>query len=465
MHRTGPLILFAVALLAGPGQLPAFADIAGTWAGVLEVGAARLRIVFTISAAGEGAWSATMDSPDQGAKGIPCSAVSLSGKTVRIEVRSIRGFFKGDLDEAGGKMKGTWSQGGASFALLLERGTPAEARRPQTPVPPFPYRSQEVTIRNEVDKVSLGGTLTTPNGAGSFPAVLLVTGSGQQTRDEEIFGHRPFLVLADALTRRGIAVLRCDDRGIGASTGDPARSTSADFARDAEAELEWLRKAPSVDAGRVGLIGHSEGGLIASMIAAGSAEIAFIVLLAAPGVPGDELLVLQGAALARASGAAEAEIQKGSAVNRELYAIAKSEKDDEKASASMRKGLARAGMQKTQADAAISQLLSPWFRFFLSSDPRTYLERARCPVLALNGSRDLQVTAKENLAAIEAALKKAGNTRFVVRELPGLNHLFQAAGTGLVTEYGQIEQTMAPAVLQQVGDWILSVDKELSGKS
>ena len=238
MHRTGPLLLFAVALLAGPGQPPPFAEIAGTWAGVLTFGAA-------------------MDSPDQGAKGIPCSAV-----------KAVQGFFKGDLDETAGKMKGTWNQGGASFALLLERGTPAEARRPQTPVPPFPYRSQEVTIRSEVDKVSLGGTLTVPTGASPFPAVLLVTGSGQQNRDEEIFGHRPFLVLADALTRRGIAVLRCDDRGIGASTGEPTKAPSADFARDAKAELDWLRKAQSVDGNRVSLIGHSEGGLIASMLVA-----------------------------------------------------------------------------------------------------------------------------------------------------------------------------------------------------
>jgi hypothetical protein len=223
-----------------------------------------------------------------------------------------------------------------------------------------------VTLRSETDGVALGGTLTLPNGRGPFPAVLLITGSGQQNRDEEIFDHRPFLVLADALTRRGIAVLRCDDRGVGASTGDPAKATSADFARDAKAELDWLRKAPSVNGRRVGLIGHSEGGLIASM-------------------------------------------------------------------------------------------LSPWFRFFLSTDPRAFLERVRCPVLALNGSRDLQVTPKENLAGIEAALKRAGNARFAVRELPGLNHLFQTAATGLVTEYGQIEQTLAPAVLQQVGDWILSV--------
>jgi hypothetical protein len=457
VHRTGPLVFFAVALLAGPGQLPAFADIAGTWAGVLDVGAAKLRIVFTIVPAGERAWSATMDSPDQGAKGIPCSAVSLSGKTVRIEVKAVQGFFTGDLDETTGKMKGKWNQGGASFALALERGTPVEVRRPQTPVPPFPYRSQEVTLRNEPDGVTLGGTLTLPSGRGPFPAVLLVTGSGQQNRDEEIFGHKPFLVLADALTRRGIAVLRCDDRGVGTSTGDATKATSADFARDAKTELDWLRKAPSVDARRVGLIGHSEGGLIASMLAAGSTDVAFIVLLAGPGLPGDELLVLQGAAIARASGAAEADIQKGSAINRELYAIAKSEQDDTKASAGMRKVLARASVQMAQVDAAISQLLLPWFRFFLSADPRTYLGRVRCPVLALNGGKDLQVTPKDNLAAIAATLTKAGNRRFIVRELPGLNHLFQSAATGLVAEYGQIEQTLAPAVLQQVGDWILSV--------
>ena len=232
------------------------------------MGAAKLRIVFTIVSAGEGAWSATMASPDQGAKGIPCSTLSLSGKTVRIDVESARGFFKGDLDGTGGKMTGTWNQGSASIALQLERGTPVEVRRPQTPVPPFPYRSQKVTIGNEADKVSLGGTLTVPDGGGPFPAVLLVTGSGQQNRDEEIFGHRPFLVLADTLTRRGIAVLRCDDRGVGASTGEPTKATSADFARDAKAELDWLRKAQSVDGNRVSLIGHSEGDLIASMLAA-----------------------------------------------------------------------------------------------------------------------------------------------------------------------------------------------------
>ncbi len=212
MPRTGPLALFTIALLAGLSQAPAFADITGTWTGLLTAGAAKLRIVFTIAPSAEGSWTATMDSPDQGAKGIPCSTVSLSGKTIRIEVKAVQGFFTGDLDETVGKMKGKWNQGGASFALVLERGTPVEARRPQMPAPPFPYRTQEVTLRNETDGVALGGTLTLSIGKGPFPAVLLVTGSGQQNRDEEIFGHRPFLVLADALTRRGIAVLRCDGR-------------------------------------------------------------------------------------------------------------------------------------------------------------------------------------------------------------------------------------------------------------
>jgi pimeloyl-ACP methyl ester carboxylesterase len=312
----------------------------------------------------------------------------------------------------------------------------------------------------------LAGTLTLPRTAAPHPAVLLITGSGQQDRNEALLGHKPFLVLADYLTRRGIAVLRVDDRGVGGSTGEVAKATSADFATDVRAGVAYLKQRKDIDARRVGLIGHSEGGMIAPMVAAGSKDVAFIVLMAGTGVPGEEILYEQSALILKANGASEAAIARNRAAQEKMYAIAKTEKDDAVAARKVREilrqlaaspvtGTAAKG-EDAAAEAQVKMILSPWFRYFLAFDPRPTLRKVRCPVLAINGEKDLQVPPKANLPAIRAALKAGGNRDHTEKELPGLNHLFQACKTGSPTEYSQIEETFNPAALQAMGDWIVA---------
>jgi hypothetical protein len=282
--------------------------------------------------------------------------------------------------------------------------------------------------------------------------VVLISGSGQQNRDEEIFGHKPFLVLADHLSRRGIAVLRYDDRGVGQSKGDLASATSEDFAADAWAVWQAVSSRPDIDPRRVGLLGHSEGGLIAPMLAAAHPEIAFVVMLAGPGVTGEQVIIRQAAAIMKASGVSDDAIAANTALQQQAFAILREE-------ASLPRILERlsaipASGPKESMEAAVKQWSSPWFRFFLTYDPAPALTKVRCPVLALAGELDLQVLPAQNLPAIDAALVRGANQRHTVLELPGLNHLFQSARTGLPGEYGQIEETMAPAALDKITIWI-----------
>ncbi|MBI5710719.1 MAG: alpha/beta fold hydrolase [Candidatus Eisenbacteria bacterium] len=323
-----------------------------------------------------------------------------------------------------------------------------------------------MTVENRAAGVKLAGTLTKPRGAGPFPAALLITGSGAQNRDEELAGHRPFLVLADHLTRHGLAVLRLDDRGAGKSTGTFAAATSRDFAGDARAAVEFLKRRPEVDRARIGLVGHSEGGLIAPMLAAGSRDIAFIVLMAGPGLPGEWILIRQGELLNRAAGAPDSIVALSRAAQESTFAIVKAEPDTAAAARRIRelagRMFARVGGDQTQAGSAMQRRMeqqagfvtSAWFRFFLTYDPVPALKQVKCPVLALNGAKDLQVPPKEDLAAIAGALKAGGNRDFQTVELPNLNHLFQTSATGSVAEYGTIEETIAPAALDTMTAWI-----------
>ncbi|MEK7331226.1 MAG: alpha/beta fold hydrolase, partial [Candidatus Eisenbacteria bacterium] len=314
--------------------------------------------------------------------------------------------------------------------------------------------------------IQLAGTLTLPRGAGPFPCALLITGSGPEDRDEAVFGHRPFLVLADHLTRQGIAVLRVDDRGVGGSTGRFSQATSEDFAGDVLAGIEFLKTRREIDRKRIGLIGHSEGGLIAPMVATRSKDVAFIVLMAGPGIPGDSTLMLQSAAIRRSVGASEASIAQEMGVSRRIYAqLRQGDSAGVVRTARELVGLQVAGLPEEQrsavgdldsaATAASRQLFGPWMRFFVTYDPRPALRRVRCPVLAINGEKDLQVLPKENLAAIETALKAGGNRDHTVKELPGLNHLFQTCTLCTIAEYMQLEETMAPAALEEMSEWIL----------
>ncbi len=457
-------ILSALAL-AGAARPGAAADLAGDWSGALSFNGLQLHLVFHVAARAEGGWSATMDSPDQGARGVPVDEVAASGDSVRLGLRRLRAGFRGLA--AGDTLRGVWEQGGLSFPLVLARGVPAPPPRPQTPVGPFPYDTLDVSVRNAAAGITLAGTLTEPRGGGPFPALLLITGSGPQNRDEELFGHRPFRLVADRLTRRGFAVLRLDDRGVGRSTGSFATATVEDFVADARAALAFLAARGEVDRARLGVLGHSEGGLVAASVAVparGAPPVAFVVLLAGPGLPGDSILVLQGAALMRAMGQEPSLIEWNGRFQRALFRVVRAGGD----TATVRRGLERAideslpglpaayreAITRESLESQVRSMVSPWFRSFVTSDPRPALRSLRCPVLAMNGSKDLQVPAGPDLAAIAAALKAGGNPASRTIEMPGLNHLFQTAGTGLLAEYAAIEETMAPAALDTLTTWL-----------
>jgi uncharacterized protein len=467
MSRTATLALLLLWLsLTASAYAQARSEVEGTWFGRLQAGAYSVRIVFNISADEAGRLTATLDSPDQGATGIPASAVTLEDDSLRIEVAVIRGVFGGTLADGGTRLAGIWSQqGGNTLPLEMTRVSVTEAigppSRPQEPQPPFSYAVEEVTIRTRSNEVRLAGTLTIPQGQGPFPGVVLISGSGPQDRDETIFGHRPFLVLADHLGRQGIAVLRYDDRGVGASTGDFADATSTDFAQDAAAALRFLQSRREVDPGRTGLVGHSEGGLIAPLVAAVS-DVAFIVLLAPPGVIGEDILYDQSARLMQASGSAQEEVQANRALQERLFGILKSlpteRMDRSQISYTLIESrlvyiLTENGVPREAAEAQASQLISPWFRQFLVYDPRPALAALDVPVLALYGEKDLQVAPELNAPQVEAALE-AGNAEYAVRVIPNLNHLFQTADTGGTSEYGQIEETFSPVALEAISDWI-----------
>ena len=470
MTRNKPLVFLLLAACAG---LPAAAQSqdqwTGTWLGNLKAGALSLRLVFNISVT-NGALSGTMDSPDQGAKGIPVSKVTTNGNAVTLEVAVANASFSGTLAADGKIMDGAWSQSGQKFPLLLERQAGAFVlERPQEPKEPFPYKVVGVAFKSPKAGIELAGTLTIPSGKGPFPAVVLVTGSGAQNRDEELMGHKPFAVIADYLSRNGIAVLRYDDRGFAGSKGDFASATTLDFADDAEAAFTFMSSRPEVDARHVGIVGHSEGGLIAPMVAARNPKVGFIVLLAGPGLAGKDVLLTQDEAMAIASGMDPRIAADGTKVNRQIYSILAGPGDAAANAAEAKRiyfqaidseeGLTDQQREAAKAsiDQAIAQLQTPWMKTFLAINPAEYLRKVRIPVLALNGSRDLQVIADQNLSAVDAALKEAGNTRYRIVKLDGLNHLFQHAVTGLPEEYGKITETFAPEALSLMKDFILSV--------
>jgi pimeloyl-ACP methyl ester carboxylesterase len=345
--------------------------------------------------------------------------------------------------------------------------TPVPTRRPQEPKRPFPYTAEEVIYPvNDGSGVKIAGTLTIPQGPGPFPAVLLISGSGPQDRDGALYGHQPLLVIADHLSRHGIAVLRADDRGVGGSTGNVDEATTADFARDALAGVRFLASHPRIARDRIGLLGHSEGGVVAPLAASQSPGVAFLVLLAGTGVPGAEIVRRQGELIARANGVPEEAIQRSQEALRRTFEVLRAVPDRAARTASLRPlgkdllvtlsedqiktlgGLGAAG------DAVIKGINTPWFRYFIDYDPRPALRKVKVPVLALNGTLDLQVPPDPNLPEIAKALKQAGNRDVTVRLLPGLNHLFQPATTGSPAEYGVIETTIDPQVLGLVTDWI-----------
>ncbi len=441
------------------GSADAGSVFAGLWQGIIEAGGQKLRLVFDVKS-DQGRLSAVASSPDQVTADIPVDSVVADGDHIRFDVQATHGVYEGTISRKDNSITGKWNQGGSSLAVDLRRIERVDpVRRPQDPVPPFPYSTREVALANAQAGISLAGTLTMPDGAGPFPAAVLVTGSGPQNRDEEIFNHRPFLVIADYLARRGIATLRYDDRGVGGSGGNGQSSTEDDLAGDAICAVDYLRSQPKIAVAQVGVIGHSEGGIIAPCVAHSRPELGFIVLLAGPGFSGHEILLQQSAAILRAGGAPEAQINEAAQANRAIYDLILAEPDDARAADRLRPLFEKVGVPAEQIDSQIGAILSPWFRSFLSSDPAAELSRVRCPVLALSGAKDVQVPADLNLDAIARAVRAGGNLRVETVKLEGLNHLFQHATTGLPQEYGQIEETFAPEVLEKIGGWILSLPK------
>lgn len=390
-------------------------EITGTWTGLLDTGAAKLNIVFHFQKDSSGKAICHMDSPDQSVKGIPASETFISADSVSISIPSLYITYRGKLAE--GMIKGTFSQAGIDLSLDLKPGN-IKRDRPQTPSEPYPYTTEEVTFTNTQAGVTLSGTLTYPVGyrpGDDVPAVVMVSGSGPQDRNSEIFDHKTFLVLADLLARAGIATLRYDDRGVGKSGGESLTANTAEVAQDAEAAVEFMRGLEKFS--RTGVLGHSEGGCVAFMLAA-RGEADFMISMAGTGVRGDEVLYSQATRISALSGM-------------------------------------EYPLTKEQFMETVRSQHNPWLDWFIDYDPAEDISKITCPALVLNGDKDVQVIADINIPAIKAALKD--NPHNVVKIYPGLNHLFQPCTTGLPTEYAGISMTISPEVAQDIAEWIRSL--------
>lgn len=451
-------------------------DITGQWNGVLKVQGTQLRVVFNVTA-DNGELKSTMDSPDQRAKGIPTTATTFENSTLKITIINAGIEYTGTLGDDN-IIVGAFKQAGQSFPMNLTRGAIEKEAiekeviaRPQEPRKPYPYYSEDITFENKEAGITLAGTLTLPKENGLFPVVILISGSGPQNRDEELLGHKPFLVLSDFLTRNGIAVLRYDDRGTAQSEGDFKAATSADFATDVESAIEYLKTRKEIDKKQIGLIGHSEGGIIAPMVANKSKDVAFIVLLAGTGLPGDQILLSQQRLIGKASGVRDELLQENELINKKAFDVVKKSNSLEQLEDDLTNLLNKFLVDNPITDIPqgmssddfvklqITQVVNPWMQYFIKYDPSLALEKVKCPVLALGGEKDLQVPSKENLEAIKIALAKGGNKKVTIKELPNLNHLFQESITGTPNEYATIEQTFSPIALNEILKWIKAQTK------
>lgn len=441
----------ALLLLALAPLFPQTPDFEGRWLGTLDAGPNKLRIALRLVKTVGGGFSCIMNSLDQNPADVPADKVTVYGRTIVMEFPQIGGSIQVALRDDAKQLAGNLRQAGATLPIVFERTDSAvESSRPQEPRKPYPYDEQEVGF--EYSGVKLAATLTLPRSQGPHPAVLLLTGSGAQDRNESVMGHRPFLVLADYLTRRGIAVLRADDRGVGGSTGNLSATSLEDLAGDALSGVAWLKARPDIDPARIGLIGHSEGGVVAALAAGRSRDVAFVVLLAGTGIPGDRVVISQVERLSKAGGVPTEMLAQSLAIQRKLFDVLKHEPDNAIAIEKMRAVLPEAARKTKEVE--LRMMTSASYRSFISTDPAAALAKVKAPVLALAGELDTQVPADENLPAIAAALKRAGNRRATTLKLPGLNHLFQKAKTGSLSEYRQIEETINPAALDVLGEWL-----------
>ncbi len=452
------LAAFLLSVTAAP--VSAQSPLVGAWDGAIRVMGQEIEIHVTFVASGD-ALKATISVPAQGASGLPLSNVKASADTVHFELPAGPGLavFEGTLK--GELITGPFTQGPATGTFELKR----HKEVPAAPEPPPPYRQEEVTITS--GDVTLAGTLTVPPSAGRHPAVVMITGSGPQNRDETIVGFKIFAVIADHLTRQGIAVLRCDDRGVGGSTGKLDESTTEDFAGDVMADIAYLKSRPDIDAKRIGLLGHSEGAIVAPMVASRSSDVAFVVLLSGPALTGEKIMLLQGERMLKAGGAGADVLAKQADTQRKLFAAARTNAGWEELSKQLSADVAaqaarlpdeqRKAMQQMgerQVAQQIKAVQSRWFRFFLDYDPLPALGRLRCPVLALFGELDLQVPPDVNQPLMAEAFAKSGNRAATTKVIAKANHLYQESKTGMPTEYGTLKKEFVPELLPLLSTWI-----------
>lgn len=467
LRKFSGLLLLAFTSLASFSQ--SSNKFVGTWQGSLNVGI-ELRIVFHIAEDGKGGFISTADSPDQSAYGLKCDATTIQDVQLSIEMADLNALFKGKLVNDS-TIEGVFTQG-AEFPLLLKKTEKIiERNRPQTPKPPFPYTSEDVEYYNADKSLQYGATITIPEGKGPFPAAVLITGSGPQDRNEEIMGHKFFAVIADHLTRKGFIVLRVDDRGVGKSTGKFNEATSEDFAKDVNNSVDYLLSRPEVDKKKVGMIGHSEGGMIAPMVAAKRKNINFIILMAGPGVKIMELMAEQNEAIAKSNGVSEEALGEIKPLFRKIAKTVLESSDSLAATTNTSIAvenwiatrskkvleelhLATPEQRQEYITAMVRELQSPWLKYFINFNPAPYLEQLTCKVLAINGDKDIQVISSQNLPGIEASLKKSKSKEYAIKELPGLNHLFQSCKKCTINEYGELEETISPAALEAITNWL-----------
>lgn len=442
-------------------------SLSGQWEGALSFSGNQLQLVLNIREE-NGQLKASLDSPDQGAYGIKADSVHQKGDSLYLQINTIGASYKAKVKQEGPRLQGKWQQGGQRLPLEMRKTSGASvSQRPQMPEEPFPYHSEEVRFENKEAGIKLAGTFTKPKEEGQHPAVVLISGSGPQDRDETIMGHKPFLVLADHLTRHGLAVLRYDDRGFGQSRGNFTTSTTQDFASDAAAAVDYLQYRPDVQANQIGLLGHSEGGIIAPLVAQKGKPVAFLVLLAAPVLHGQELLMLQAKEIMEQQGTNEEELQKFLNIQQAILEVVRTETDKEKAAQELKSLLKAAnpaydtltaaqmqGERDAQIGGQIAQLLAPWFRYYVSYNPAESFKKLDKPTLAFYGSKDLQVPAGPNAAALRQIIEEHDKDNIELKVMESLNHLFQPAETGLPEEYNQIPVTLSPEVLQLISGWI-----------
>ncbi|WP_282637994.1 alpha/beta hydrolase family protein [Sphingobacterium thalpophilum] len=429
----------------------------GSWKGEVEVSGQKLLLVFNLQQDSNDRWTGTFESPMQTAQRFPIDAIKVHKDSIWMDVKAIRLFYAGYLDRDKDVMKGVMKQGSFESAMILVRSENEMSglSRKQDVFPPYDYLERQVSFRNPKGNASLAGTLTYPKGGGPFPAVVLVNGSGQQNRDSEVFGHRPFKILADHLSKNGFAVLRYDDRGIGGSKGEVNLATTIDFASDADAAVDFLSKQNMVKLGKIGIVGHSEGALIAEIVAAENDKVDYVALLSGPVIKGDSLLILQSYALGKAGGLSESALNENKINNRRIYDILLRDETPQELSGMLEKELVRQNRGNpltSDMKIKLSPMLIPWFRTFLRIDPAYYLKQLRVPIFASFGGKDVQVPANENIYALQRL--RLNTTDVMIKDYPNLNHVFQQAETGKIEEYFENSESFNEQLMDDLTHWL-----------